>query len=86
MPTSLFDGTAQIMPSCTALLNGAYKFGPCLADYILCRDGITTLASCPDPLVFNSDNSRCALISEVIACGKVNRSIRNKLGKNYAQT
>ncbi|CAG9529938.1 unnamed protein product [Cercopithifilaria johnstoni] len=76
MPLLLFDSTAPLMPSCTALSNGAYQFGPCLADYILCQDGVTNLASCPDLLVFNPDYSRCTLRSEVIACRKVNQSIK----------
>uniref|UniRef100_A0A0R3RYE3 Chitin-binding type-2 domain-containing protein n=1 Tax=Elaeophora elaphi TaxID=1147741 RepID=A0A0R3RYE3_9BILA len=74
--SSLFDGTTQLMPSCTTLSNGAYQFGPCLADYILCRDGITNLASCPDSLVFNPDNSQCALQSNVVTCGKANQSMK----------
>ncbi|KAL3981484.1 Chitin binding Peritrophin-A domain family protein [Acanthocheilonema viteae] len=84
MPSSLFDGTAPLMPSCTALSNGAYQLGSCLADYIICRDGVTNLASCPDPLVFNSDNLRCALRSDVVACGKISQPIKNKLDAQCA--
>ncbi|EJW74374.1 hypothetical protein WUBG_14719, partial [Wuchereria bancrofti] len=79
MHPSLFDSTAPLMPSCTTLPNGPYQFGLCLADYILCRDGIINLASCPDPMVFNPDSSRCALRSDVVACEKVNQSTKNKL-------
>ncbi|VIO85929.1 Chitin binding Peritrophin-A domain containing protein [Brugia malayi] len=79
MHPSLFGTIAPLMPSCTTLPNGPYQFGLCLADYILCRDGVISLASCPDPMVFNPDNSRCALRSDVVACGIVNHSTRNKL-------
>lgn len=79
--SSSFDGIAPLMPSCTTLPNGSYQLGLCLEDYILCRDGIVNLASCPDPLVFNPDNSQCDLRSDVVACGRVNQSTKNKLGK-----
>ncbi|VDK72338.1 unnamed protein product, partial [Onchocerca ochengi] len=77
--SSLIDSIESPMPSCTTLQNGPHKLGHCLTNYISCQDGIISLFSCPEPLVFNPDNSRCTLQSDVIACGRISQLTQNKL-------
>ncbi|EFO21829.2 hypothetical protein LOAG_06652 [Loa loa] len=76
---SLLDNIVPVMPSCTALPNGPHPLGLCLANYILCQDGIIHLTSCPKSMVFEPGNSRCVLRSDVVACRKVSQPPKNEL-------
>ncbi|VDP15868.1 unnamed protein product [Onchocerca flexuosa] len=76
--TSL-DSIESPMPSCTTLQNGPHQLGHCLSNYISCQDDTINLVSCPEPLVFNPDSSRCTLRSDVIACERITQSTQNKL-------
>lgn len=74
------DSTTQPLLSCSVLPNGPHQLGLCSVDYIICRDGTTRLASCPEPLVFSPDSSQCDFRVNVIACRKKAEATGNEAG------
>ncbi|KAM3727042.1 Chitin-binding domain protein [Dirofilaria immitis] len=79
MYLSLFDSNKSPMSSCTIQPNGPHQLELCSANYISCQDGMINLVSCPEPLIFNPDNSQCVFRSDVVACERIRQSTPNKL-------